>query len=154
MDEPMDMEVAKQTIEAAKDAVMHIVALGKLAMADGLFHSKERRVMKAVAARLAHELGLDTFEEVHALIGGGTIRVDDSLAWRDSVRADPVKAKRVLKDMLVLAYADGNCSLDEQYTICAVADEYGIGQAELKEISEAVRSLKRAEDELNSIVEK
>lgn len=130
-----DMEV-NSYFTKPHDILMHVAALKKLAVADGVFSSEEKAFIAAITEGYSRSIGADAIEGIKN--DSETITMDEVNAWLPALADCRSSALNFVKDLISLGYADGRYSDAEHNFVKDVAAKIGIDLKSIVSIEKAI----------------
>ena len=136
----------------ARDVVMHIAVLLRIAMADGKFLDAEKTFITNAASLYASTCGTKTFDKM----------VDDCIAnlpksaldgWMMSLEKRPVEARNLVKDMIALGCVDGEYCEEERKEVHEIATKLNVPNVVVEAIETLLLNLIKATQDLQIIIE-
>ncbi len=132
------------------DVKMHIALLWQIASADGVILPQEEGFIKNVldiySAHSALDDAAQLFEEAKA------ISAPEIKDWKTALCGQPVAARNLIKDLIVLAYIDQDFCESEKNQIYEIASSLGISNENADEIANAVWNVMDATNKLNHLI--
>lgn len=131
---------------------MHIAALVRIAMADGKFLDSEKAFITNSASLYAGAYGTKAFDKM----------VDETIPdlpksaldeWMASLSDRPAEARTLIKDMIALAYVDGEYCTAEQQEVRRMADKLKVTNLVVGELEKSLLDLIETTQKLQTIIE-
>ncbi len=131
-----------------QDIELHINALYRLAMADGIFDPREIQYIQSIAK--SYSVFFPEFSSEKCL--ETTLSDDEFASALKNISASPVRAKLLLKDLIVLGHIDGHFTDDEKDLVAQIGQQLGISLDIVKQLEVYVKDMLDDLNKLNVVI--
>ena len=136
--------------DTERDILMHIASLVRVANADGEVLECEEKFIEQMAVAYTHSFGAISFDEI--VSKSDKITSADVIDWQHTLLERPQEARNLVKDLIALAYADGDYCDSERHMIEKDAATLGVGIEDVRAIEKALIEFSQAAQNLNAIL--
>ena len=134
--------------DSADEIELHINALNRLAMADGVFDPSEKQYIQSVAK--AYTVIYPTFSTDNCL--NATLSEDEFNTALEKIKTSPQRSKMLLKDLIVLGHIDGHYTDDEKELVAQIGQKLDIAIEVVKQLEDCVQNLLKDIEKLNFVI--
>jgi len=137
--------------KSERDVLMHIATLFKLASVDGVFSSEEENFIVALADKYSQLRETKSYGDL--LNEAKEVSLEEIDVWLDSLKAQSVSARNLLKDFIVLGYVDGRYCDKETTFVKECAEKLGVSPVMVTKIEKSVLDIITALDAMKRCID-